>query len=409
MVVTSSREAAVKYKKEFERYIAAHGYTNIHALVAFSGKITIDGDTYSEESMNNISEEELRKEFDRSYYQVLLVANKYQTGFDQPKLVAMYIDKKLKGVAAVQTLSRLNRIYPPYDKRTFVLDFKNEYEDIKKAFAPYYESTELFETISPHDIRDLDTAIDGYDILNEEDIEAFNNYLYLTKRSSKDKSKMWSLLDNALQKIKTKPLAEQIAIRTTIRRFLKVYCFIIQATAYENISLHKRYNYLSYLIKEIDVSGGGNDFDIADKITVSSFVQKQTSVNKVAEIEAKYEVKIQKPKPAMPEVEQLKMLSVIIEEINAQYGVNYEKDVATKSALQIRDLLLKDERLKASAKSNSLADFRFAYEDSVSDALVNGYEQNVDFYTLLLGNAEIRERITNVFMEEIYRILRGEK
>jgi type I restriction enzyme R subunit len=188
-----------------------------------------------------------------------------------------------------------------------------------------------------------------------------------------------------------------------------VYCFIIQATAYENISLHKRYNYLSYLIKEIDVSGGGNDFDIADKITVSSFVQKQTSVNKVAEIEAKYEVKIQKPKPAMPEVEQLKMLSVIIEEINAQYGVNYEKDVATKSALQIRDLLLKDERLKASAKSNSLADFRFAYEDSVSDALVNGYEQNVDFYTLLLGNAEIRERITNVFMEEIYRILRGEK
>jgi type I restriction enzyme R subunit len=149
--------------------------------------------------------------------------------------------------------------------------------------------------------------------------------------------------------------------------------------------------------------------DIADKITVSSFVQKQTSVNKVAEIEAKYEVKIQKPKPAMPEVEQLKMLSVIIEEINAQYGVNYEKDVATKSALQIRDLLLKDERLKASAKSNSLADFRFAYEDSVSDALVNGYEQNVDFYTLLLGNAEIRERITNVFMEEIYRILRGEK
>ncbi len=202
MVVTSSREAAVKYKKEFERYIAAHGYTNIHALVAFSGKITIDGDTYSEESMNNISEEELRKEFDRSYYQVLLVANKYQTGFDQPKLVAMYIDKKLKGVAAVQTLSRLNRIYPPYDKRTFVLDFKNEYEDIKKAFAPYYESTELFETISPHDIRDLDTAIDGYDILNEEDIEAFNNYLYLTKRSSKDKSKMWSLLDNALQKNK---------------------------------------------------------------------------------------------------------------------------------------------------------------------------------------------------------------
>jgi type I restriction enzyme R subunit len=125
MVVTSSRQAAVKYRNEFVNYVTKHGYTGIHALVAFSGKVTLDGQEYTETVMNGISEENLPEAFDTNDYQVLLVANKYQTGFDQPKLCAMYIDKKLRNVAAVQTLSRLNRICVPYDKKTFVLDFKN--------------------------------------------------------------------------------------------------------------------------------------------------------------------------------------------------------------------------------------------------------------------------------------------
>jgi type I restriction enzyme R subunit len=408
MVVTSSRPAAVKYRNEFDRYIKAHGYTNIHALVAFSGKVTVDGISYTEDSMNNI-EGELRDEFDRSFYQVLLVANKYQTGFDQPKLVAMYVDKKLKGVSAVQTLSRLNRIFPPYDKRTFILDFKNEYADIKNAFAPYYEETELFETASPHDIRELADVIESYGILSESDVNRFNEYLYKAKRNSRDKEKMWSLLDGALKKVQAKPLNERIAIRTTIRRFLRQYRFIIQATSYENVELHKRYNFLAYLINEIDVSGGGNDFEIADKVTVSDFEQRETgSFTGEGEVEARYEVKLRKQKPAEPEIEQLKMLSLIIEEINAIYGTHHSVDVAKTAAMQIRDLLLADERLRASAKSNSLADFSFTYGDSVSDALVDSYDQNVDFYTLLLGDPELRDKITRIFMDDVYKKLRGE-
>lgn len=409
MVVTSSRETAVKYKQEFERYITAHGYTNIHALVAFSGKVTIDGVAYTEPGMNNISEDALREEFDRSCYQVLLVANKYQTGFDQPKLVAMYVDKKLKGVAAVQTLSRLNRISPPYDKRTFVLDFKNEYDDIKKAFEPYYADTNLFETISVETIKELERAIEEYDILESADVNAFNEFLYQPKRTSRDKEKMWSLLDKSLKKIEKKPPSERVAIRTTIRRFLKVYCFLIQATCYENTELHKGYNFLSYLVKEIEVGSGGNDFDIADKVSVSNFRQQETSVNTTPDIEAKPEIKIKKPKPAKPEEVQKKLLSEIIDEINSLFDSSYSPDVTSKSAMQIRDLLLKDERLKNSAKSNTLADFRFTYNDSVKDALVEGYEQNMDFYQLLLGNSELCERITNVFMEEIYKLLRESK
>lgn len=408
MVVTSSRPAAVKYKKEFEKYIERNGYTNIRALIAFSGKVTLDGETYTEAGMNGFSEETLRDEFDKSIYQVLLVANKYQTGFDQPKLVAMYVDKKLRGVSAVQTLSRLNRIFRPYDKRTFILDFKNKAEDILKAFAPFYEETELFDTISPSDIRRLEGEIEFYNILTENDIIEFNDLLYLPKRTAKQKQRMWALLDNAAREVRKKNTEEQFAIRTTIRRFLKSYCFLIQATCYENVELHKRYNYLSYLVKELDIKGG-NDFDIADKITVSGFEQKQTGVMANPEVESKPELKMKTPKPAQPEAEQLKMLSVIIEEINTIYGSKGDTGVRTKAAMQIRDILLKDVRLRASAKNNPFSDFKFTYKDSVSDALVAGYDENVDFYTLLLGNEELRDKITEVYMKEVYESLRGGK
>lgn len=410
MVITSSRPAAVKYRQEFEKYIQAKGYSGIKALVAFSGKVKLNDTEYTEPVMNGFKEEELRYEFDRSCYQVLIVADKYQTGFDQPKLVAMYVDKRLRGVQAVQTLSRLNRICPPYDKTTFILDFKNSYDDIKAAFEPYYKDTVLFETISPSDIRDLDREIDAYEFLDADDIDEFNTYLYKDNRTSKDKQRMWALLDNALKLITKHPELEQMEIKITIRRFLKGYCFLIQATAYENLEFHKRYNFLSYLIKELNPGGGGNNFDIADKITVSDFRQKQMEKHEGEEIEAKPEVKIKKPKSASIEDEQKKLLSQIIDEVNALYDKDYEPDFTTKAAMQIRDLLLKNpalkDRLEKSAKNNTLSEFKFTYDDCVQDALVEGYDQNVDFYTLLLNNEEIRAKFANVFMDEVYRILR---
>ena len=407
MVVTSSREAAVKYEKAFIAYIEKKGYTGITALVAFSGKVIVDNESYTEQGMNNIHPDRLRDEFDKSIYQVLIVANKYQTGFDQPKLVAMYVDKKLKGVAAVQTLSRLNRTCKPYNKRTFILDFKNNAEDIKKAFAPFYEETELFSTISISDIRRLEDEIDLYDILVQNDIDELNDLLYLAKRTRKQKQRMWALIDNAAREVRKHNIEEQYAIRTTIRRFLKVYCFLIQATCYEDIGLHKRYNFLSYLIKELDIIGG-NDFDIADKITISGIKQEQTGTTSTATIESKPEIKLQAPKPAQPEYEQLKLLSIIIEEINTLHGSKGDVKVRTKAAMQIKDLLLSDQRLKASAKNNPLSDFKFTYKDSVSDALVKGYDDNQDFYKILLGDEESRNRLTEIFMEEVYRILREE-
>lgn len=410
MVVTSSIKSAIEYRQAFESYINDCGYTNIHALVAFSGMKKINGEAYTEVLMNNnISEDELRDEFDKSCYQVLIVANKYQTGYDQPKLCAMYVDKRLKGVAAVQTLSRLNRICPPYKKQTFILDFKNSYDDIKEAFSKYYTADILKEPLRPIDVRNIYSAIDKYDILDQRDINKFNEYLYKDKRSNADKAAMWSLLDNSLRKVMVRPLKDRVEIRSTIGKFLKAYSFLIQATCYENVEMHKEYNYLQYLIKEIDV-GGGNDFDVADKITVSAFRQeKQNEVTYGGEIVGDPTITIKKPSPTHIEEEEKKRLSVILEELNAQFGKDFKLDDTTMTLLSFKDKLLRNDHLKASAKSNNFEDFRFSFDDQVDDTLTEGYEKNKSFYEFLLNNEDAKNRIMHAFMREVYDALKSVK
>lgn len=408
MVVTSSRQAAVKYRNEFVDYVTRHGYTGIHALVAFSGKVSLDGKEYSEVVMNGISEEDLPEVFCTDSYQVLLVANKYQTGFDQPRLCAMYVDKRLRGVAAVQTLSRLNRICAPYYKKTFVLDFKNDYTDIQAAFAPFYTETVLNETITPSDIHAVEAQVDQYGFLDVDDIDAFNEFLYQDKRTAKDKAKMWELLDKALQIINRFEVLEKMEIRATIKRFIRFYSFLIQATCYENVDLHKKYNFLTYLVKEIETGGGGNDFDIADKITASNFRQTKTG-DKTSPIESKPEVRLPTPNEVYFDEATKKKLSEIIDEINAAYNKSFDVDVATKSALQMRDLLLKNGHLRDSARNNTLKDFRFAYFDAVQDALLDGYEQNQEFFALLLDNDERKRELMQVFLEDVYKHLRKDE
>lgn len=350
-------------------------------------------------------DDELQGESNSISNQVLLVANKYQTGFDQPKLCAMYVDKRLRGVNAVQTLSRLNRICAPYDKKTFVLDFKNEYEDIQASFAPFYTETILNETITPSDIRTVEAQVDQYNFLDIDDIEEFNGYLYQDKRTSKEKARMWALLDKSLQIINRHSELEKLEIRATIKRFLRFYSFLIQATCFESVDLHKKYNFLSYLVKEIEVGSGGNDFDIADKITASNFRQKKTGES-THEIESKPEVSLPTPNEVFMDEAVKKKLSEIIDEINAAYNKSFDVDVATKSALQMRDILLKNGHLRDSARNNSLRDFRFAYFDAVQDALIAGYEQNQDFFALLLDNDEKKRELMQVFLEDIYKRLR---
>lgn len=406
MIVTSGREAAVKYQKAFTKYFKDHHITSIGTIIAFSGKVTLDDKEYSESSMNGFSEDKLKEKFDTDDYQVLIVANKYQTGFDQPKLVAMYVDKKLRDVAAVQTLSRLNRIVSGYNKKTFILDFKNTYEDINKAFAPYYKETILAETITPSDVFVLSDKIDEYGILDNEVVHEYNQFLYQEKRSSRDKQKMLALLNKGYNRVQDFEEKEQLEIKKDCRGFLRMYTFLIQATAYQNEELHERYNYLQGLVKLINVRIGGLDFTVADKIVVDYMKHKQTGVHTVAELDGEYMIKLNKPTVGQVTEDQEKKLSEIINEINEQLDLNIDDQIGVSGAVSIRELMKKNEKLKQSAKVNSREDFEFSFEDEIDNALTEGYTQNQDFFGVLLNNDSFKKRIAKLFIDDVYRSLR---
>ena len=408
MLVTSGREVAVKYQLAFEKYFKDHSITSIGTLIAFSGKVDYLGREFSESQMNQFKEEHLKERFDTDAYQVLIVANKYQTGFDQPKLVAMYVDKKLRSAAAVQTLSRLNRIFRGYNKKTFILDFKNTYDDIRSAFAPYYRETILADTIAPSDVLKLDRKIDEYGILDSEEVQEFNQFLYQEKRSSREKQKMVALLNKGYDRVKRFDEKEQLSIRKVIRGFLRMYTFLIQATAYQNEVLHERYNYLQSLVKMIDVRLGGNDFTIADKIVVDYMKHKQTgSFRAVSELE--YQPELTLPKPSLIDVtgDQEKHLSEILEEMNEQLNLNINQQVGLSGAVSIRELMKKNPRLKQSARVNSREDFVFAFEEEIDNALIEGYSQSQDLYGALLNNDSFKKRVANIFIDDVFKSLKG--
>lgn len=407
MIVTSGREAAVKYQLAFKKYFKEHSITSIGTMIAFSGKVNYLGREYSESAMNGFKEDDLKDNFNTDDYQVLIVANKYQTGFNQPKLVAMYVDKKLRNVAAVQTLSRLNRIFRGYNKKTFILDFKNTYDDIRATFAPYYRETILADTITPSDILDLDRKIDEYSILDNSVVHEFNQFLYQEKRSSREKQKMVALLNKGYDRIKRFDEKEQLSIRRVIRSFIRMYTFLIQATAYQNEMLHERYNYLQSLVKMIDVRLGGNDFTIADKIVVDYMKHKQTGYfTSSPELENDPELKLPKPNLTSITDEQEKRLSEILEEINEQLNLNIDSEVGISGAVSIRELLKKNARLKQSAHVNSREDFKFAFEEEIDNALTEGYSQSQDLFGALLNNEAFKKRMANIFLNDVYKSLK---
>jgi type I restriction enzyme R subunit len=407
MVITASRESAVKYRQAFEDYINKKGY-NIHALVAFSGKVKLKDDDkeYTEVGMNGFSEDKLPIEFDKDDYQVLLVANKYQTGFDQPKLCAMYILKKLKGVNAVQTLSRLNRICPPYDKKTFILDFANEYEDIEQAFSKYYTTTLLSNSITPGAIYDIEAKIDGYTVIDPMDIDEANDLLYKDKITSKEKNKLTFLFQKTKKAIEKLDYEDQKELVITMRRFVRFYEFLLQATCFEDTELHKKYNFITFLLAYINIKHPGGGYNLDGKIAAMNFVQKKQEEHNKTSHKSDPITKLPTADKFVLSEDKVEKLSQIIAEINSIAGKSYDNDVAVKAMLQIKDIMMKSDKLKTSAKSNTEKDFEYTYYDNIDDALIEGLEQNQDFFSLLLGNNDMKKKVMGIFADEIYNSLK---
>lgn len=411
MVITSSREEAVKYKLAFEDYIKRKNYNDIKALVAFSGKLKLKNDDteYSETMMNGFSEDKLTREFDKDDYQVLLVANKYQTGFDQPKLCAMYVLKKLKNVAAVQTLSRLNRICPPYTKKTFILDFVNTCEDMEKAFAPYYTTTLLSNTVTPQTIYELEAKVDGFYVVDPADIEDFSQLRYSGEISSKIKTRLNFLLNKSVKQLEKYDVPKQREFITNVRHFIRFYEFLIQVTCFEDVELHKKYVYLTHLEARLNIGDKGGGYNLDGKLQATNFVQKKEKETKNTKITGAPVVKLPVPGDGSITEAAKEKLSQIIEEINSKMGTKFDTDVAVKSMLQIKDLMMKSDSLKTSAKNNTEADFKDSFYSNVDDALIDGLEQNQDFYTLLLNNDEVKRNVLDIFVPEIYNMMRKEQ
>ena len=415
MVVTASRKAAVKYYQAFKNYIKRKKYEGIDALVAFSGKVKLDGDEkdYSETGINGFSEDRTQAAFDSDEYNVLIVANKYQTGFDQKKLCAMYVFKTLKGVNAVQTYSRLNRICPQYgEKKTFILDFVNKYQDIQRAFAPFYTTTLLSGNFNPKRIYDLEAEIDAYGFLDPFDIENFNELLFKEREgaiTAAEKKALTFYLQKADKFIKAKYSNQPEVmreIRMKLKNFVRFYEFLLQASCFKDPEIHKKYVFISYLTKFMSSSEGGPGFDLKGKIKADRFEQKKGETHVGEKLIPNPFIKLPSTNGFSPREEKIKKLSEIIEEINSRMGKNFDADVGAKAILQITDFLMKSPQLKESAKNNTEEDFAFPFYSGVDDALIKGLTQNQEFFTMLLDNPELKQSVLGDLIGDVYNALR---
>lgn len=418
MVVTGSRAEAVKYYEAFQKYVTEKGYTDVHPLVAFSGKITEkqlgisdDADKYfTESSINGFSDDYTPDKFDKENYQVLLVANKYQTGFDQPKLCAMYVLKKLTGIAAVQTLSRLNRIFPPYNKKTFILDFVNNIDDIQNAFKTYYTSTILCNTVTPELVYEIDQKVDSYNLFTIDSAFEANEMFYSDKYTDKEKeTKITFYLSKAKKYFEEMDVNDQRELYFTLRRFVRFYEFLLQVSSFNDVALHKKYNFIVWLLPYLKIGKPGDGFNLKGMIQATNFYQKKGIEVKIGKVDSDPYVNLPTAETFSLTEDEEQRLSDIIKEVNSKTGKSFDNDVAFKAALQIRDLLKKNPDLIASAKANELNDFEFSFYSGIDDALVDGLQQNQEFFTMLLNNTEIKKDVLGIFLKSIYEDLKNDK
>ena len=405
MVVTSSRLHAVRYLNEFKRYIKAHGYEDLDVLVAFSGEVIDDGEPYTEEKMNGIKESQLKATFHGDEYHMLIVAEKYQTGFDEPLLHTMFVDKKLSGVKAVQTLSRLNRTTRGKDS-TFVLDFVNSAEDIQKSFEPYYEATVLEQATDPNVLYDLKNTLDKYRIYTQTEIDAFADLYYSAdEQDAKTMGKLSSILVPAHDRYLAANEEDSQIFRTTLARFNRIYGFISQVCRMFDRDLHKFSVYAKFLYKVLPKEKGPY-ITIDDKVLLEYYrLEKEfdgsisLSGNEGGLGGIKGEAGA-RPKKS-------NSLAEIIAAINEKYGTNFTE--MDKVLEQIQQDFLADEKLVSFAQNNDEAMFGLKFEQEFENFAAKRYEENDAFFVKMFTDSGVMKSIVDMLKPIIYRKMRKKK
>ena len=410
MIVTSSREAAVRYRLAYDELRAQNmgKLGHVQALVAFSGEIVVDGEKYTEVGMNGgLAEEKLPELFHTDDYRILIVADKYQTGFDEPLLSAMYVAKKLHGLSAVQTLSRLNRICPPHEKRPYVLDFVNSYEDIADAFAPYYENTVLENPLTFSDLKETERHLVELDILDADDVREFYSLLAKQQQTPDDKARMWGLLEGAASIVNSFEEDEADLARRVIRHFIKQYAFLIMSSPFTDEYMHMEYRFCQCLIRRIAKGGRDEGIDISDKIELTDFTVTKSGDHKGKGLEASPVVTIARGVGMGLTKDTLERLSAIIAEWNARFGTSFDTEVAASSLMTMRGTLAGNQSIKQSAQANSKRDFTNTVDDQTEAALVEDYDKHQEFYSFLLNHADVRKDLVHLLVDDLYNGLRA--
>lgn len=328
MVVTSSRKNAVQYYFAICKYIREHNYTDIMPLVAFSGKVMLDGAEYTEPALNklsgvNISEEQLRYYFASSMFNMLIVADKYQTGFDEPQLHTMFVDKKLKGVKAVQTLSRLNRTCKKYNKvDTYVLDFVNTAEDIQKAFEPFYTDTQLESEIDPNKLYEMKRDIEEFGFIDAEAVEKFaESYDNISRKGQKKNSHglLTSIIKPTVERYNSADREARAAFRKLLKGFTRFYSFVTQIIRIFDKQLHKFYLFADWALRQLPknpVLKWVIDISVINNTLTETF-------NGSVSLSGKNNVFKPTDDRSGKTTKQTELLNVIIERINSVYGDNF--------------------------------------------------------------------------------------
>jgi len=386
MVVTSSRLAAVRYFHEVKRYIAEKGYTGVEIMVAFSGAVKDGDEEYTESGLNvrkdgsHISEDQTKAEF-HDNFNVLIVAEKYQTGFDEPLLHTMIVDKKLRSVKCVQTLSRLNRTCPGKHD-TFILDFVNTAEDIQDAFQPFYQETSLSQEVNTDLIYKLQKELHDYNIYSQNDVEAFCGVYYSDKKQDeKAFGKMTSALKPVADRYNNLQADERYNFRRQLRSYIKWYGYISQVCRMFDADMQKEYVFAAYLLKLIPPEPV-QMLDIEGALKLEFYKLQQTFKGDISLIDQSGEYIPAKGKGAASP-EQKEPLEEVIQKINELYGGEFEeRDRVIIYALH--EKLRQDKKLQKVAQTSDPKIFMESiFPKTFSEVAQDSYVEHMDSSTAI--------------------------
>ena len=410
MVVTGSRLHAVRYKQSFDTYLAEKGYKDIGALVAFSGTVTdpdVETLEYTEVGMNKgIKEKELPEKFASEGYHVLIAANKYQTGFDQPLLHTMYVDKRLSGVQAVQTLSRLNRIYPG-KAETFVLDFVNDPEEIRLSFQPYYEQTTVAESAEPRQLYDLQHKLDAAQVYYESEVEAFAGVFYKPKQTTADQAELYRWLNPAVDRFVALDEEEQETFRNQLGAFVRLYGFLSQIMPFTDRDLETRYSFCRFLELKLPHDSHRGGLALDDEVALAYYRLDKTSdggIELVREPSGLYgptEVGSRVAK------EHEVRLSEIIDILNEKFGTAFTPSDQLAVFDAIRAEAVADASVVQRAHANEFDHFARAFRPKVEELMLDRMERNQDIVTRYLNDPEFRAVVDQELARGTYDQIRG--